>query len=89
MKVFELIEKLQKMPQDAEVIGYSHYNEGDHAISAVENCLPAVEFFNGDIQVYPPYPCQGDSYAEYLWLREKEGYKKPIVYLVDFSRYER
>lgn len=88
MKVFELIEKLQKMPQDAEVVGYSHYSEDDHSINAVESCLPSVEFFDGDIQIYPPYCCQGDSYAEEFWLKEKEGYKNPIVYLVDFSNYE-
>ena len=88
MKVFELIEKLQLMPQDAEVVGYSHTDEGDHLINAVEACLPSVEFENGDVFIYPPYGCQGDSYAEYLRLTEKEGYKKYIVYLVDFSNYE-
>lgn len=89
MKVFELIEKLQLMPQDAEVVGYSHIDEGDHLINAVEACLPSVEFENGKINcLYPPYGCQADSYAEEIWLAEKDGYKKPIVYLVDFSNYE-
>ena len=86
MKVFELIEKLQQMPQDAEVVGYSHTDEGDHLINAVEACLPSVEFDKGDIFIYPPYGCQADSYAEEIWLRD--GYKKSIVYLVDFSHYE-
>lgn len=89
MKVFELIEKLQLMPQDAEVVGYSHIDEGDHLINAVEACLPSVEFENGKINcLYPPYGCQADSYAEEIWLAEKDGYKKHIVYLVDFSNYE-
>lgn len=88
MKVCELIEKLKLMPQDAEVVGYNHIDENDYPITAVEACLPSVEFENGDIFIYPPYGCQGDSYAEYLWLGEKEGYKKHIVYLVDFSNYE-
>lgn len=87
MKVYELIEKLQKMPQDAEVVGYSTMDEGDHLINAVESCLPSVEFENGELScLYPPYYCQGDSYAEEIWLRD--GYKNPIVYLVDFSIYE-
>lgn len=92
MTVRELIAKLEKMPQDAEVVGYSHYSEDDHSIGAVESCLPSVEFFRDesgeDIMIYPPYYCQGDSVAEEIWLREKEGYKKPIVYLVDFTNYE-
>ena len=89
MKVFELIEKLQLMPQDAEVVGYSHTDEGDHYIEAVEACLPSVEFENGELScLYPPYGCQADSCAEEIWLAEKDGYKKHIVYLVDFSNYK-
>ena len=89
MKVFELIEKLQKMPQDAEVVGYNHYDEHDHPITAVESCLPCVEFENGEIYcIYPPYGCQGDSYAQELWYKDEYGYKKPIVYLTDFYHYE-
>lgn len=88
MIVAELVEKLKLMPQDAEVIGYSHYSEDDHSINAVESCFPSVEFFDGDPMIYPPYYCAGDSSAEEYWLKEKEGYKKPIVYLVDFTNYE-
>lgn len=88
MTVRELIEKLKKMPQDAEVVGYSHLDEGDHLITAVESCLPSVEFDGEDTYVYPPYGCQADSFAERIWLEDKYGYKKPIVYLVDFSNYE-
>jgi hypothetical protein len=89
MKVFELIEKLKLMPQDAEVVGYSHTDEGDHYIEDVEACLPSIEFENGEIsRIYPPYSCQADSYAKEIWLEEKDGYKKPIVYLVDYTNYE-
>lgn len=89
MTVKQLIEKLEKMPQDAEVMGYSHLDEGDHYIEAVESCLPSVEFKDGEIySIYSPYGCQGDSYAEELWHSDEYGYKKPIVYLVDYSNYE-
>lgn len=88
MTVRELIEKLEKMPQDAEVVGYSHYDEGDHPIEVVESCLPSVEFDEDGMYIYPPYGCQADSYADEIWHRDNYGYKKPIVYLVDFSNYE-
>jgi hypothetical protein len=88
MTVRELIEKLEKMPQDAEVIGYSHLDEGDHYIEAVESCLPSVEFNGEEMYIYPPYGCQGDSYASEIWHSDNYGYKKPIVYLVDYTNYQ-
>jgi hypothetical protein len=79
MKVKELIEKLKKMPQDAEVFGYGHTDEGDHAIEKIQICTAQDEYWQMN-----EYYCQGDSEASY-YLKHEHPEENEVVVLMDFS----
>jgi hypothetical protein len=64
MKVKELIEQLEKMPQDLEVAVYSQMDEGDGLAKKVE-IAHSDEYYQAK-----EYYCQGDSIPACVGLKE-------------------
>ena len=79
MKVYELIEKLKEMPDDAEVFVYSYIDEGDGPVKEVKMCClrkeEGCDDMDCDDYYYNPYmkqySCKGDSCAAIYLLENK------------------
>lgn len=77
LTVKELINLLQKCPEEAVVFGYSEMDEGDfpaQIVEFVDGILPEGE---EDVIIAPHY-CQADSTVVDYW---RENGNKPIVYI--------
>lgn len=72
MKVYELIEALQNMPQNAEVFAYSYYDEGDINVDGVKLCR---QYYKSTMD---GYYCQGDSFAA-SYLTENQNETEVVV----------
>lgn len=79
LTVKELINLLNKYPEEAAVFGYSEMDEGDFPIEVVEFIDGISHKGDGDEEFpVPPHYCQADSTVLEYW--EVEG-NKPIICL--------
>jgi hypothetical protein len=78
LTVKELVNLLNKYPEEAAVFGYSEMDEGDFPIEVVEFIDGTSPERNKYGIIVPPHCCQADSTILEYW--EAEG-NKPIICL--------
>lgn len=77
LTVKELINLLNKCPEEAAVFGYSEMDEGDFPVQIVE-FIDGISPECDEDEIIVPHYCQADSTVEEYW---RENGNQSIVYI--------